>query len=153
MERAADRGAEPAGKLCVAGFKPHRGTDAARPHRLQRDDHAAAERHPAAIERIGLDRVDLARRTPAHQQQEGDTEHQPAQSGNQQGADGVDPVLAGQPLAPFQVEQHGMQHADHGAHGGHHEAADHADYRCQQRKAGFMRADEDAQPLRGLKIS
>ncbi len=54
---------------------------------------------------------------------------------------------------PIQIEQHRVKNADRSAHGGHYETPDHADQRCQNRKAGFMRTDKGAQPLRGLEIA
>ena len=65
VKAAAQRGGDPAGKLGVSGFKSDRGADAARPDRLQRHDHTAAKRHPPAMQGIGLDRIDFARRPPA----------------------------------------------------------------------------------------
>ena len=69
MKSAAERSAEPARKLGISGLKPDRCADPAGPDRLQRHDHAAAKRHPTAMQGIGLDRVDFARRPPAQQQQ------------------------------------------------------------------------------------
>lgn len=105
------------------------------------------------MERVSLDGVDLAGRSPARKPQEGDAQQQPAKGGNQNRAHRIDPELAGEPLAPFQIEQHRVKNADRSAHGGHYETPDHADQRCQNRKAGFMRTDKGAQPLRGLEIA
>ena len=105
MKAAAERGGKPAGKLGIARFQPDRGADAAGPDRLQRHDHAAAKRHPAAMQRIGLDRVDFARRPPAQQQQERHAQQQAAEARNQQRPQRLDPELARQPVARFEVEQ------------------------------------------------
>ncbi len=94
VKSAAQGGGKPAGKLGISCFKSDRSADAAGPHRLQCHDHTAAKRHPPAMQGIGLDRIDLPRRPPAQQQQEGQPQHQPAQARNQQGAQRLDAGLA-----------------------------------------------------------
>ncbi len=93
MKAAAQGGAETARKLGISCFKPDRGADTTGPHRLQRHDHTAAKRHPPAMQRVGLDRIDFTRRPPAQQQQEGHPEQQSAEARNQQGAQRLDPEL------------------------------------------------------------
>ena len=105
VKGAAERGGEAAGKLGVSRFKANGGTDAARPDGLQRDDDAAAKRHPPAMQRIGLDRIDLARRPPAQQHEEGEPQQQAAEARNQHGAQRLDAGLARQPLPDADVEQ------------------------------------------------
>ena len=80
MKSAADRSAEPARELGISGLKPDRRADPAGPDRLQRHDHAAAKRHPAAMQGIGLDRVDFTRRPNAQQQQKRDPQQEPAKA-------------------------------------------------------------------------
>ena len=64
-KRIADARGDAAGKLRVAGLEADRCADPARPHRLRRNDDAAEERHPAAVQRIGFDRIDFPLRPPA----------------------------------------------------------------------------------------
>ncbi len=137
MKSAAQRGAEPAGQLGVSCFKPDRGADAAGPHRLQRHDHAAAERHPPAMQRIGLDRIDFPRRPPPLQQQERQPQQQPAETRDQQRPQRIDAELAGKPIPHLEIEQHHMEPFDRGAHRRHHQAADGADQGRQHDQARF----------------
>ena len=64
-EGSADARGDAARSLRVTGLQADRGAYAARPDCLQRDDHAAGQRHAAAVQRVGFDRVDLAVRPPA----------------------------------------------------------------------------------------
>ncbi|MGY4425137.1 hypothetical protein ACVWY2_007586 [Bradyrhizobium sp. JR6.1] len=144
MKAAAQRGGQAARKLGVAGLEPDRAADAARPDRLQRHDHAAAERHPAAIKRVGLDRVDFPGRPNPEQQQERYSKHQSANRGNHEGAHGIDAGLARQPIAQRQIEQHRMQHRDEAAHDRDHEAANGADQQRQHHEARLVRTHECA---------
>ena len=153
MKAAAERSGKTAGKLGISGLKPDRGADAAGPDRLQRHDHAAAKRHPAAMQGIGLDRVDFARRPPSRQQQEREPQQQPAEARNQQGAQRLDPVLAGKPVPRFEVEQHHVERRHRDAHRRHHQSADGADQRRQNDQARFMGANECPQPARRLEIT
>ncbi len=61
-EAAAEARGDGGADLGVAALQPDRGADAVRHHRLQHDDDAVVQRHAAAIQRIGLDRVDRAAR-------------------------------------------------------------------------------------------
>ncbi len=54
LEASAPRG------LGVARLHPHRGTEPVRQQGLRHDDQAVAPRDPAAMEGVGLDRVDDA---------------------------------------------------------------------------------------------
>ncbi len=83
MKGAAQRGGDARGQLGVAGLQPDRGADAARPHRLQRHDDTAAKRHPPAMQRIGFDRIDLARRPETREPQKRQAQQQPAEAWNQ----------------------------------------------------------------------
>ena len=153
MKGAAERSGQAAGKLGIAGFKPDGRTDAARPDGLQRHDDAAAKRHPPAMQGIGLDRIDLARRPPAQQQHEGEPQQQAAEAWNQQGAQRVDAGLARQPLPDADVEQERMQGCHRDAHRQHHQAGDDPDQRRQHHQAGFMGANERPQPARRLEVA
>ena len=90
VKATAERGGKAAGKLGISGFKADRRADAAGPDRLQRHDDAAAKRHPPAMQGIGLDRIDLARRPPAQQQQKRHAQQQAAEAWNQHGAQRLD---------------------------------------------------------------
>ncbi len=153
VKAAAERCGEAAGELGIAGLEPDRAADAARPDRLQRHDHAAAERHPPAIKRVGFDRVDFAGRPDPEQQKERKSQQQAADRGNHERAHGIDAGLARQPVAVRQIEQHRMQHRDEAAHDRHHEAANGSDQHRQHHKARLVRAHERAQPARRLEIA
>ena len=153
MKAAAERCREPAGQLGIARFQSDRGADAAGPDRLQRYDDAAAKRHPPAMQGIGLDRVDFARRPPAQQQQERYAEQEAAEARHQKRPPRLDAELGGQPVAPIEVEQRHMQRFDRRAHRGDREPADGADQERQYDQARFMRANERPQPLRCFKIT
>ena len=77
-ERIADARGKAARELRVAGLETDRGADAARPHRLRRDDDAAEERHAAAMQRIGFDRIDFPLRPPAPDDFAGNAEYDAA---------------------------------------------------------------------------
>ena len=81
-KRLADLGGDAAGELGIAGFQADRGADAARPHGLRRHDQAAAQRHAAAVQRIGFDRVDLGA-APAGDVGGGQAEQQAAEAGRE----------------------------------------------------------------------
>ena len=82
-ESAADARGDAARQLRVAGLKAHCGPDAARPDRLHRNDHAAGQRHTAAVQRIGFDRVDLPLRPPAPDQFARRAEKMPPSTGTE----------------------------------------------------------------------
>ena len=97
---------------------------------------------------VGLDRVDLPRRPPAQQQQEGAAEQQPSDARHQDGAQRIDLVLAGEMLPGRNVKQH-LVHLEHGrAHRRDHQSADGSNHRRQQNQARFMGAHEGAEPSR-----
>ena len=105
MKAAPQRGGNAAGKLRVTGFQPDRRADAARPHRLRRHDHAAAKRHPAAMQRVGLDRIDFAGRPKTLQHQERKPQQQTAEARHQERPQRLDAVLAREPFPVFNVEE------------------------------------------------
>ena len=99
---------------------------------------------------VGLDRIDLARWTPAQQQQERKAEHQSPDGGDQDGAQRLDLVLARQMLPGRNVEEP-LVHLEHGgSHGSDHQSADSSNQRRQQDEARFMRAYESPEPSRRL---
>ncbi len=152
VKSTAERRGKAARKLGISRFQADRRPDPAGPGGLQRHDDAAAKRHPPAMQRVGLDRIDLARRPPAQQHQQGHAQQQAAEAWNQHGPQRLDARLAGKPLRDADVEQHGMEGCDRHAHRQHHEAANGSDHRRQNHQAGFMGANERPQPARCLKI-
>ena len=152
VKATAKRRGKAAGKLGIPRFEADRRADPARPGGLQGHDDAAAKRHPPAMQRVGLDRVDLARRPPAQQHQQGHAQQQAAEARNQNGPQRLDARLAGKPLRDADVEQQGMQGCDRHAHRQHDEPAEGSDHRRQNHQAGFMGAHERPQPARCLKI-
>ena len=71
LEAAADARGDPCAELGVARLQPDGGADPVRPGGLAGDDHAVAQRHSAAVKRVGFDRVDqIIRPEPAERQAE-----------------------------------------------------------------------------------
>ena len=101
---------------------------------------------------VGLDRIDLPRRAPPRQQQEGHAQHQPAEARNQQRAQRLDAELAGKALPHFKVEKQDVEALDRRTHGNDHQAADGSDQGREDHQTRFVRTDECAQPSRRLKI-
>jgi hypothetical protein len=122
VKSTAERSRKPARKLGISGFKADRRPDTAGPGGLQGHDDAAAKRHPPAMQRVGLDRVDLARRPPAQQQQQGHPQQQAAETWNQHGPQRLDTRLAGKSLRDADVEQQRVQGRHRHAHRQHHQA-------------------------------
>jgi len=152
MECTSQRGREPAGKLGVSRFKSHRSADAGGPDRLQRDDHAAAERHPPAMQALApIGSISRAGRQRC-QHEERYPEQQPAKTRNQQRPPRLDAELAGKALPHFKIEQQHAQAFDRRTHGRDHQAADGSDQRRQDHQAEFVGTDEGAEPTRRLKI-
>ena len=146
----ADARGDAAGDLGVAGFQSDRGADAARPHGLRRDDHAADERHAAAVQRIGFDRIDLALRPPPGDHFAGDTEYDAAGERHQNRQPRIERQPPRQPLARRQLEEHLVKDVDADAHAGHDRSAKHADQGRQQDQARFSRPHDGAQAPRNL---
>jgi len=105
------------------------------------------------MQRVGLDRIDLARRPPAQQQHEGQPQHQAAEAWHQQRAQRLDTGLARQPIPYADVEQERMQARHRDAHRQHHQAGDNPDQRRQHHQAGFMGTHERPQPAWRLEVA
>jgi hypothetical protein len=73
------------------------------------------------MQRVGLDRIDLARRPPRASTGR-PPQQQAAEARNQHGAQRLDARLAGKPLRDADVEQQRVQAADRHAHRQHHQA-------------------------------
>jgi len=116
-EGLPDLGGNAAGKLGIAGFQADGGADPARPHRLRRHDQAAAQRHTPAVQRVGLDRVDLGA-APAGDVGGGEPEQQPAETWCEKRIIWVEHAAARQPLAGVEPKKRQMHEADRLAHGG-----------------------------------
>jgi hypothetical protein len=142
VESTAERSGKAARKLGISGFKADRRPDPAGPGGLQGHDDAAAKRHPAAMQGIGLDRIDLARGPPAQQQQQRHPQQQAPEAWNQHGPHRLDTRLAGKPLRDADVEQQRVQTRHCHTHRQHDQAADGSDHRRQDHQARFMGANE-----------
>ena len=147
-----DLGSYAAGKLGIAGLQADRGADTARPHRLRRHDQAAAQRHAAAMQRIGLDRVDLGA-APAGDIGGGEAEQQPAQAGGEKRVIGVKRAAARQPFARVEPEEGQVHEADGFAHGRDRQAGQGADDEGQHDHARFTSAHNGAQAVRNFERS
>ena len=100
----ADAGGNAAGQLGIAGLDADRSTDPARPDGLQRDDHAAEKRHASAVQRIRLDRIDLAIRPPSRDQFTGDAEHDAAGERHRNRDERIELQQSRQPHAGFEAK-------------------------------------------------
>ena len=117
--------------LRVAGFEADRCPDAARPDGLQGDYQAAHERHAAAMQRIGFDRVDFAIRPPSPDQLGGNAKQDAAADRHQYRKPRIEREPPRQPLARRQLEKNLMQEIDGIAHQGDDHAGDGAHQRRQ----------------------
>src|ERR1700687_289253 len=77
MKGVADPRPDAARELGIPGLKPDGSAHAARPNSLQRNNEAADERHPAAMQRVCLDRIDLPQRPPARERIKPKAEKEP----------------------------------------------------------------------------
>ncbi len=154
VKSTAERSGKAARKLGISGFKADRRPDPAGPGGLQRHDDAAAKRHPPAMQGVGLDRVDLARRPPAQQQQQAPP---PAASrrDSEPARRAASRYSAGWKAARvmLMLNKQRVQGRHRHAHRQHHQPADGSDHRRQNHQARFMGANERPQPARCLKIT
>ena len=151
-ERIADARGDAAGELRIAGLETDRSADPARPHRLRRDDDAAEERHAAAVQRVGFDRIDLALRPPPPDDLAGRAHHHAADERHGDGDIGIEREPRRQPLAVLKIEKQLMQQFDRHAHAGHDNAGNHADQSRQCDQTRFPRPDDGAQPSRDFEL-
>jgi hypothetical protein len=143
-----DEGGDAAGELGIAGFEADRCADPARPHRLRRDDQAAAQRHAPAMQRIGLDRVDFARRPIPRDHDTRQSQDEPAEGRHEDRDPRVESRLRRQPLPRTEPEQNDVQQIDERRHRRHHQSAERADQDREQHQAGFAGSHERAHPAR-----
>ena len=108
------------------------------------------ERHAAAVQRIGFDRIDLALRPPPGDHFAGDTEYDAAGQRHQNRQPRIERKPPRQSLARRQIEEHLMEDVDADAHAGHDRSAKHADQGRQQDQARFSRPHDGAQTPRNL---
>src|SRR6266852_2165449 len=123
-ESLPDEGGDAAGELGIARFQADRCTDPARPHRLRRDNQAAAQRHAPAVKRVGFDRVDFARRPAMRNQDTGKSQAESAEHRDEDRYARIEVRLRGQPLARAEPEQNDVQQIDQCRHGRHHQPAE-----------------------------
>ena len=101
----ADTRGDAAGQLGIAGFDADRRAYPARPNGLHGDDNAAEKRHAAAVQRVRLDRIDLALRPPAHDQFAGDAEDDAAGERHRNRHHRIEPQQSRQPHAGLEAKQ------------------------------------------------
>lgn len=78
FEGRADARSEAGADLRVSRFRSKRGAGTVRHDRLAYDEQAVDERHAAALQRVGFDRIDGTARSPLLDQKAGDPEHETA---------------------------------------------------------------------------
>ena len=144
---------EAGGELRVAGFQTHRGAASVRDDVLQGEVDAVAQGHAAAMEGVGLDRID--RRAPAGPAQiGGDEDHQSQQRAAEAGTDEQERRRHGvgraEPRSRGQAIEQLAQGLRDPGHGGDRGAGHAADERRERHEAALAPADEAAQPPRGL---
>ena len=142
VKAAADPGGYPARQLRVAGLHPDRGSDSARPHGLQRDVDAADERHAPAVQRVGLDWINLPRWPPARQGQQPQAEGQPPERWDRHRAVRIERGERGQPFAGQYGEEKPMKLTDPEAHDCDDEARQCPDDPGEQYQTQFPRAHQ-----------
>ncbi len=149
VERLTGQGRRRAAHLGVARLQPHRGAEAVGDDGLQRHEQAVAQRHLAAAQGVGLDRVDRdgaagARPEPGRQHQ-----HRAAQRQGGQ-PPGVDPAKGAKPLVEVDVVEQLLQavrgHAD-GDSGEARRGADEGGDQHQPQLAGPDLAAQEDQRL------
>jgi hypothetical protein len=138
-ERHADARRDAARELGVAGLKPNRRPNPARPHRLDRDDDAAEKRHASAVQRIGFNRIDFPFRAPMSDQFTRHSERETAEQGNQNRNRRIEPKQPGEAHAGVQMKQQPMQGVHASAHGGHHQTGDRPDRGREDDETRFSR--------------
>ncbi len=148
MKCAADRRRHAAGKLGVAGFESNRAAYPARPYGLQRDDDASAKRHVSAVKRIGLDGIDLPRRTPPQQHERRDAKKQPAERRHANRVERVQRDLRRQSRTRRDRKEPDVQHLNRGAHGHHAQPGNRSDHNRNRDQCGFAGPDDRPQPGR-----
>ena len=102
------------------------------------------------MERIRLDRIDLAPGAPAREHLGAKAEKKPTEAGHREREVPIKLGYRGQPRPVRQVEEQRVQPVDDGAHRQHHHAGDHPDNRREDDKARFASAHERAQAARNL---
>ena len=104
--------------LRIAGLEPDRRAAAVRDQRLRSHEDAIAERHAAAAQRVGFDRIDRRRRLLAGEPGVDGAEHEPAQHRRGKGRKRSDPLGGAEPhVERDAVDQH-MRGVDHRGHRG-----------------------------------
>lgn len=98
-------GGHAAAHLRVARLQPDRGAEPVRHHVLGRHDGAVAERHAAALERVGLDRVGRHLRAPALEAEVEQGEQQPTERGHEQDEGGVGVAQDAEPVRGARPER------------------------------------------------
>jgi hypothetical protein len=133
--------------ICV--YPASRPTEAPTP-RLQADDDAVGERHPAAEKGIGLDGVDRPPWPPTRQRKAGEPHRETAEGRHQQQTGDRDFGGRTQPAADRNEEQRLMHELDGAVHRHHHDAGTDTDERGQHRQPDLVRTNQRPQRLRHM---
>jgi hypothetical protein len=147
---ATEPGRDPARKLRVAGLQPHGRAYSTRPDRLQTDVHAADERHAAAMQSVGLNRIDFPGRPPARHHDQREAEDQAAKRRNRQRRREIKRGLCRKPLAGFEPKEQRMERVDGKAHHRDDNACQGSHRGSKKQKARLPRAHKGAQRARNL---
>src|SRR5271163_445985 len=105
------------------------------------------------MERIGLDRVDLAGRPPPGDELVGDSKDEATERRHQHGENGIEPRERRQALAERQLEKQAVQEVNASAHGRDDKPGEGPGNGGQQNQSRLPRADKRAYPVRYLELA
>jgi len=100
------------------------------------------------VQRVRLDRIDLAGRPAPRGKRRRDAEREATQARHRQGEQGGDRGLRRKALARSNPEHQQMKQVDAATHRGDDQAGDRSGHRGQHDQAGLAGADQGAQPPR-----
>ncbi len=126
-QRQAEARSDRAADLGVARFEPDRGAGAVGDHRLRADDQAFADRHAAAAQGVGFDRIDRARQLPGASPMVDQPDREAAERQRGEGRDRRDPRRRAQPHVERDAVDDDMRDVDELGHRRHAEASEDAD--------------------------
>src|SRR5208337_134610 len=128
--------------LRVGRFQPHRCAKTVRNHRLHGDERTLLEGHPAALQRIGLNRIDRPLRHPLLHIKPGNTENKTPHERHQRLDWRIERNQTAQLPVPEKPE---MQQFRAPEQPGHAETGEGADARRKTNETHFVAPDEPAQ--------
>ena len=125
-QRQAEARSDRAADLGVARFESDRGAGAIGNHRLRADDQAFADRHAAAAQGVGFDRIDRARQLPDASPMVDQPDREAAERQRGEGRDGQNPRRRAQSHVERDAVDDDMGDVDELGHRRHAEASEDA---------------------------